>query len=294
MKILMTKSWNEPEYLDDGLLHGLRSIFGSDVVEYPRMWHMYEDSFGFGKRDLSSICARGFTYYGRMEDPTVDRTDLENKIRAGFFDIIIMHPWYPSPLHDIIMQHTPKTKIAWMDGRDETRILDEFVNTGRYFKRELISNRDDVLPISFGFPEERIQSPTDKFHSVAPLIPGEMSTYIYFDEAAYYNQYNQSMFGITTKKGGWDCLRHYEIIGSQCVPWFLDLAFCPARTCTTLPKSELLSVNQLINEHGADVFLGKFRQLYTDINARVQEHFARHCTTAALATYVLDNVRKDR
>ena len=80
MKILMTKSWNEPEYLDDGLLHGLRSIFGSDVVEYPRMWHMYADSFGFGKKDLSSICARGFTYYGRMEDPTVDRTDLENKI----------------------------------------------------------------------------------------------------------------------------------------------------------------------------------------------------------------------
>lgn len=293
MKILMTKSWNEPEYLDDGLLHGLRGIFGSDVVEYPRMWHMYADSFGFGKRELTSICARGFTYYGRMEDPTVDRTDLENKIKAGFFDVIIMHPWYPSPLHEIIMEHTPKKKIAWMDGRDETKILEGFITTGRYFKRELTSNREDVLPISFGFPEERIQQPMDKHSSVAPLIPGELSTYIYNDEAAYYTQYNQSMFGITTKKGGWDCLRHYEIMGSQCVPWFLDIAFCPARTCTTLPKSELLSVNQLINEHGADVFLGKFRQLYTDINARVQEHFARHCTTAALATYVLDNLRKD-
>jgi len=293
MKILMTKSWNEPEYLDDGLLHGLRSIFGSNVVEYPRMWHMYEDSFGFGKKELSSICARGFTYYGRMEDPTVDRTDLENKIQAGFFDIIIMHPWYPSPLHDIIMQYTPKTNIAWIDGRDETKILEEFIPTGRYFKRELTSGRQDVIPISFGFPEERIQLPIDKFRSVSPLIPGEMSTYIYFEEAEYYKQYNESMFGITTKKGGWDCLRHYEIMGSQCVPWFLDLAFCPPRICTTLPKFELLTVNRLINEHGADTFLTKFRQQYIDINARVQEHFARNCTTAALATYLLDQLRTD-
>ena len=293
MKILMTKSWNEPEYLDDGLLHGLRSIFGSDVVEYPRMWHMYADSFGFGKKDLSSICARGFTYYGRMEDPTVDRTDLENKIQAGFFDIIIMHPWYPSPLHDIIIKHTPKKKIAWIDGRDETKILDEFMSTGRYFKRELRSDREDALPISFGFPEERIQTPIDKFRSVAPLVPGELSTYIYSEEAEYYKQYNESMFGITTKKNGWDCLRHYEIMGSQCVPWFLDLAFCPTRTCTTLPKAELLAVNQLINTHGADEFLNTNTQQYVDINARIQLHFARNCTTASLATYVLDQTRKD-
>ena len=289
----MTKGWNETEYLYDGVLHGLRSIFGSDVVEYPRMWHMYADSFGFGKIDISTICARGFTYYGRMEDPTVDRTDLENKIVAGYFDIIIMHPWYPSPLHDIIMQHTPKKKIVWLDGRDETQILESFVSSGQYFKREMTVNRPDVLPISFGFPEERIPTPVDKIQSVSPLIPGEISTYIYFNEADYYRQYNESMFGITTKKGGWDCLRHYEILGSNCVPWFLDLAFCPVNICTTLPKQYLLMVNNIINEHGADIFMGKMRQQYTDIHAKIQAHFARNCTTAAQATYILDTVHKN-
>jgi len=291
MKILMTKSWNEPEYLDDGLLHGLRSIFGAEVVEYPRMWHMYADSFGIGKQDLSTICARGFTYYGRMEDLTVDRTDIEHKIIAGYFDIIIMHSWYPSPLHDVIMQYTPKKKIAWMDGRDETEILDSFISSGRYFKRELISNRTDVSPISFGFPAENIQTPIDKIHSVAPLVPGNSSTYIYFQESDYYQQYNRSLFGVTTKKGGWDCLRHYEILGSQCVPWFVDIAFCPTTICNTLPKKQLLMVNNLINEHGTDIFLSKLKQQYIDIHAEIQQHFVKNCTTAALATYVINTMR---
>jgi len=293
MKILMTKSWDAPEYLDDGLLHGLRGIFGSDVVEYPRMWHMYADSFGVGKKDITTMTARGFTYYGRMEDYTVDRTDLEQKIRAGYFDLIIMHAWYPSDLWNVIVESTPRKKIAIMDGRDETQILDKYIAYGKYFKRELVSARDDILPVSFGFPEERIQIPVNKIRSVAPLIPGEMSTYIYNDEASYYRQYNESLFGITTKKGGWDCLRHYEILGSQCIPWFLDIAFCPDRICTTLPKQELLEVNKLINDHGADEFLGKFKQQYIDINVKIQDHFLRNCTTTALATYVIDQMKKD-
>jgi hypothetical protein len=292
MKILMTKSWNEPEYLDDGLLHGLRTIFGSDVVEYPRMWHMYADSFGFGKKDLSSIAARGFTYYGKMEDHTVDRTDLETKIAAGYFDIIIMHSWYPSPLHDIIMSTTPAKKIVWLDGRDETKILENFIGTGIYFKRELTQNRSDVLPISFGFPEDRIQLPLNKVRAVAPLVPGNLETYIYFEETEYYKQYNQSLFGITTKKNGWDCLRHYEILGAQCIPWFLDLAFCPENTCTTLPKRKLLRINELINQFGAETFMSTMRQQYIDLSADIINDFKRHCTTAALATYVIDSVRR--
>jgi hypothetical protein len=293
VKILMTKSWNAPEYLDDGLLHGFRSIFGADVVEYPRMWHMYSDSFGADKKDLNTISARGFTYYGRMTDSDVDRTDLENKLRAGYFDYVIMHAWYPSTLWNVIVECTPKKKIAVMDGRDEQMILDPYIGCGKYFKRELASSRSDVLPISFAFPAERVQQPVNKLRSLSPLIPGEISTYIYNNESDYYRQYNESCFGMTMKKSGWDCLRHYEIMGSQCVPWFLDLAICPARTCTTLPKQELLSVNQLIAAYGADDLFEKHRSQYDDLAAKVQTHFAKNCTTTSLATYVLDELRKN-
>src|SRR3954469_9040711 len=121
MKILMTKSYEAPEYLDDSLLHGLRSLEGVNVVDSPRMWHMYSNSFGPGKIDKKTICAKGFTLFGLLED-NIDRSDIETKIKLGYFDLIIMHSWYLSPYHDLIVEHTPRHRIVWLDGRDERQI----------------------------------------------------------------------------------------------------------------------------------------------------------------------------
>ena len=35
--------------------------------------------------------------------------------------------------------------------------------------------------------------------------------------------YSNSIFAITNKKLGWDCLRHYEILMNGCVPLYLDI-----------------------------------------------------------------------
>ena len=286
----MTKSWTAPEYLDDGLLHGLRTLFGSDVVDYPRMWHMYEDSFGPGKEDLTSITARGFTYYGRMADEGVDRTDLIQKIKQGYFDLVIMHAWYPSDLFATIISHTPRNKLVILDGRDETQILEPYIGCGRYFKRELTEYRSGVYPVSFAFPADKIQAPVPKIRVMAPLIPGDISTYIYNDEAAYYQQYNESCLGVTMKKAGWDCLRHYEILGSQCIPYFIDLERCPDLTCTTLPKNLLLALNSILHQYGPESIISEYRQYYQDIFVQIQQHFRYYCTTEALAKYILDTV----
>jgi len=294
MRILLTKCWDQPEYLDDGVLIGMRDLFGTEVVDYPRSNHMYSDTFGIGKRDISTIAARGFTYYGSMDDAGVDRSDIELKIRTGYFDLVIMHSWYPSPLLHLIFQYTPKSKIVWLDGRDETEIMTWAIQTGVYFKRELVSDRADVLPISFGFPDRKIQLPLEKIRDLAPLIPGRLETYVYNEEDEYYRQYNESGFGITFKKNGWDCLRHYEIMGAQCVPVFLDIIDCPPRTCTTLPKSLLLQVNAMIAQHGTDGFLNKFQNEYNDIANQIQVHFQRYCTTTALAKYIIDSVMEFR
>ena len=77
---------------------------------------------------------------------------------------------------------------------------------------------------------------------LAPLIPGRLSTYIYEDEQTYYNMYANSIFGITNKKLGWDCLRHYEILMNGCIPLFLNIEDCPKLTLTTLPKDRLLNI----------------------------------------------------
>ena len=108
-----------------------------------------------------------------------------------------------------------------------------------------------LYPITFSIPEHKIiTSLPEKKRIMSALVPGYLKSYIYKTEDEYYTQYKESMFAITVKKGGWDCMRHYEIMAAGCVPIFYGIEQCPEMTCTTLPKEELLAVNGLITEHG--------------------------------------------
>jgi len=54
---------------------------------------------------------------------------------------------------------------------------------------------------------------------------------VYYDsEQRYYDQYSDAYFGYTMKKGGWDCMRHHEIIAAGALPYFYDFDNCPHRT----------------------------------------------------------------
>ena len=64
----------------------------------------------------------------------------------------------------------------------------------------------------------------DKEKILATCDPRDTSTYIFDDEESYYNDYAKSLFAITMKKGGWDCLRHYEILAAGCLPVFLNIS----------------------------------------------------------------------
>ena len=52
--------------------------------------------------------------------------------------------------------------------------------------------------------------------------------------------YKKSIFALTYKKSGWDCLRHYEILMNGCIPLFLDIKNCPINTISNLPKDQLI------------------------------------------------------
>ena len=58
---------------------------------------------------------------------------------------------------------------------------------------------------------------------------GLPSAYAFKSEAAYYADLAASRFAITTRRGGWDCLRHYEIAAAGAVPCFRQLEAKPAR-----------------------------------------------------------------
>jgi len=97
-----------------------------------------------------------------------------------------------------------------------------------------------VRPLAFSIPEDRLASgheAKDKLLAthvvdpeVAALAPETQTSYAFDAEDDYYADLRRSRFGITTKKAGWETLRHYEIAASGCVPCFRDLHRKPPLT----------------------------------------------------------------
>lgn len=101
----------------------------------------------------------------------------------------------------------------------------------------------NIFPLSYSIPSDVfIQKPQKKIREIAPLNPSDRKTYIYTKQDEYYQMYAVSKYGKTRKKGGWDCLRHYEIIASHCLPLFVNLHKCPEQTMISFPKKLLIEV----------------------------------------------------
>lgn len=108
-----------------------------------------------------------------------------------------------------------------------------------YFDLESI--KSSIYPLGYSFPEEFFQPEIpEKKHVWAEVIPGFKETYRFSEESEYYKMYQDSRFAFTWKKGGWDCLRHYEIIANGCFPIFRDIEECPEETLQHLDKKLLI------------------------------------------------------
>lgn len=148
-----------------------------------------------------------------------------------------------------------------------------------------------IHPISFCFPEEKVVTEIPKkTKMVSSLIPGNMSTYIYNNETDYYNEYRQSLFAITTKKAGWDCMRHYEIMANGCIPYFPNIEECPVNTMALLPKHLFIQGNALYEKYKNmnihDIDLSECNELIYKYLTYVKDHL----TSVQMAKYILDKV----
>ncbi|HYF02846.1 MAG TPA: hypothetical protein VEC36_05685 [Patescibacteria group bacterium] len=253
MKILFFTS-SGPDNLEDAYLHGLRSLYGADAVDYPKKEVMYKSFEG----DPNSFYGRLFTIWRTLNDMEVDRTDLESKIKSGFFDFIIFGSAHRT-LHffEYFKNLLKPATTIFLDGEDTARVARP---TQKYltFKRELqpkvwyyksfkiipkplyqqLPRPKNLLPISFAVPKEKITFGISLAEKKS-LLPGHIvdnevreifkkqhsssETYLFTKEEDYYRNLQQSRFGITTKRGGWDCLRHYEIAANGAVMCFRDL-----------------------------------------------------------------------
>jgi len=292
MRILYISGGQGPDYLCDMLFHGLRSELGPEVVDAERIWYMYADEFREGRHDRSKLYGRGFTVYGLLgSDGSVDRTDIENKIRTRYFDLVIYGSIHRCGrfLRDVLLAYPPG-QILFVDGEDQTTVIPDLLGRGIYFKRELASSIPGVMPIEFAIPEEKFDTaPRPKVKLTAFIDPRDKQTYIHATEASYYGDYAESLFGVTMKKAGWDCLRHYEIMANGCVPWFLELERCPQTTMAFLPKYELDLAKRLLDLRGLSFFeTREGLEVWLELQQRIEAIARRRCTTRALAQYVLE------
>jgi len=93
----------------------------------------------------------------------------------------------------------------------------------------------NLRQVAFSFPDEKILAEgagADKItvfprHIVDPevraRVAGASSGYAFESESDYYADLRAARFGVTTKRAGWDCLRHYEIAANGAVPCFRNL-----------------------------------------------------------------------
>ncbi|MDB4396132.1 hypothetical protein N9Z65_00805 [bacterium] len=283
MKILYITIGDHMDYQNDSALIGLKELFGADVVDVNKQHHNY-DTYD---ADLAkTMYGKGMTVTRVLQDLPVDRTDIKNKIKTKYFDYIVYGSiWRCSSYINEVLSYYDPSKVIIIDGEDETNINNTFNLGTHYFKRELIHKNDRLKPISFAIPTSKVNFNKDKKKDRAFITPQDTSTYIYDNEDDYYNDYNEARFGITTKKHGWDCMRHYEILANGCIPHFLDIDSCPELIMHNFPKSLCKEVNQLLKSTSP-------QDVYDEYAEKFEQHLLNNNTTKQLATYIIDAVKE--
>jgi hypothetical protein len=289
MKILYISAASGPDYQCDMLFHGLRSLLGSDVVDSKKISYMYKDYSNTHK--FEDLYGKGFSVYGLLDNMKVDREDLALKIKSKFFDLVIYGSIHRSQefILDVLESYEPRN-IFFIDGEDEAdHIFWPLVGRGHYLKREFVSSSNLITPIQFAIPYEKVaQESIEKTQRIAKIDPRDKSTYIYSQEREYYLDYRSSLFAYTTKKAGWDCLRHYEIMANDAIPIFIDFDQCPLGTMQFFPRMEIVAANSLIMKNGVEFFqTDQGFEVWSKIHSQIKKFLVTNLTTVALANRIL-------
>lgn len=151
-----------------------------------------------------------------------------------------------------------------------------------------------IHPITFSIPYEKIVKDIPRKSKIlSDIIPDFARKYTFNTETEYYNEYKQSFFAITTKKAGWDCMRHYEIIANGCIPYFPNIEDCPLLTMALLPKDLFKEGNALYSEFitkTIDTLTPELIDSYTSLINKFVKYTRDHLTTYKLAEYVLKRI----
>jgi hypothetical protein len=285
MEVLFVNDFKKPDYLNDMTYHGLKSLWNLSVSETSYPSYMMRDYPSKAK-----LYGRGFTLYASMKLDThleIEET-IWQKINDKFYDLVVYGSIKRcSYLVDVVTRVYDKSKIVFLDGEDECVISrPDLVGKGHYFKRELLEPVENVQPVGFSIPSRHLVSVIpEKEKLMADVKVQAYRNYEYASETEYHAEYRRSYFGLTAKKAGWDCLRHYEILANGCVPLFENIDSCPPMVLTDFPKALLEKARNAFQPH-----MVPDQKQYADVVYALLQHTDRHCTTVAAARKLIERV----
>jgi hypothetical protein len=305
MKILYLTSSGE-DYLQDQVLIGLREIYDANVIDYPKKEELYEN-FEKPNKDMYGC---GFTIWKILSDIYIDRQNIFERVKKNEFDIIIFGSirrqkmiFTKFRLSNIF--HRIHSKVCSLDGQDHSKLFIPAFFYGKYFKRELkhTFGLPFIRKINFSIPDKKIRQQItpkknkfakhvqcDEAYKIKEIQENCQRRYAFSDEESYYDDIASAEYAITMKKGGWECMRHYEIAANGTVPCFYQLDQKP-KLCA---PHDLVDMKNVVAFNTADeleekISHIKLHNLYPELQKNTIE-WARNNSCKQVAKRMIDQV----
>ena len=269
------------DYLNDLTFFGLKELFGDDVVDSTPIISLYKE---YKDQIHPMYLWGGMTSFWLLDKNTADRSNIKEKIQDKYYDLIIYGAIKRCrDYYDLVSKVYPDNKVILLDGNDDSEV-DQLYQKHLYFKRELRQDHKNLLPITFSYPTHYLAKPNkNKTQQYGTVIPGRKETYVFDNEKDYFEDYQKSYYGVTSKKAGWDCMRHYEIMGNYCLPYFPDMKDCPKNTLFNFPKELIIEGTELASNFDIDEYYRILDSIY--------DYTKNNLTTKAIAQYIIDKVQ---
>ena len=283
------------DYHEVSMLHGLREVLRDNCIDHPRKKIMYGDFSESPKKELHGW---GFSL---LTEPIPDVSDRS----LGEVDFVLYGVTDAYGVENVPeIDRLARYGVWYLDGHDHDKI-----SRTPCFKRELFEEHENVFPNGFGIPEHRImpldfENKTQMIQATAPphacfgpqiLGPAARSLYVFTEEEEYYRDMHRSFFGLTCMKGGWDSLRHYEILASGACLLFRDYDRKPSLCAPQdLPCFCYNSMQDLENLFNRLIINEKPTQEYIDMVYKQREWLLKYGTTKRRAESLIRTLEKHR
>ena len=306
-----------PNYVPDLLLHGLRKLFGPNVVDFPRKDCVYDGILGLGICPDDQKCPNWFP----PDENNIDREDITLKITKGVFIYIICDIRAVSILQSIVSQWPPG--LALIDGEDQP----VRIPPGPYvICRRETDGTDHSIPLPMALPEEIFHwissfdenekkysigflGATGNFNEERKSLVDILSTYYpdsflhatlvpsegnpnpsdRFGRNDYYSNLQKCRVVLTLRGAGYDTFRFWENAAcnavhiSQKIPIIVPNDFVTGRHILRFSDpAELRRLTNSILENGAQ---------FENIIVEGRNHLMNYHLTTKRALYLLDRLK---